>query len=526
MGFFRSTLFAVFLGAISLGAQTLQDLPYDLLIINGRVMDGSGNPWVRVDIGVRAGQIVAIERRLEGPSANEIDAEGRLVTPGFIDVHSHAGVGLARPGLGQGRPLLAQGVTTIVANPDGGGPVDLAAQRAELEVNQLGLNVALLIGHGSIRRAVLGMDDRIPDEDEMEEMVNLVRRGMKNGAYGLSSGLFYAPGNFATTDELIALASVASEFGGLYTSHIRDEGNYSVGLIAAVNEVIRIAEEAKLPGIVSHMKVLGPDSWGLSVAATTRLNMARRRGVEVFADQYPYTASSTSLTGAFIPRWAQVGGEAELQRRMGAPETRRRLIEEVRTNLRRRGGAASQVIAFSRHDRSLEGRSLADIAEMRRQAPEETTLDLVAEGGASIVSFNMSEDDLEHIMRQSYTMTSSDGGLVPMGDGKPHPRFYGAHARKLERYVRNRKVVSLESAVRSMTSLPATVFGLTNRGVIQTGAWADLAIFEPGDIHETATYTDPHQVAQGMYAVVVNGSVVIENGKFTAATPGRVLSKN
>ena len=507
-------------------AQVRDAGPYDLVIVNGRVMDGSGNPWIRADVGIRDDRIVAIGRLGDRPAARVIDAGDRLVTPGFIDVHSHAARGLARSGLGQAQPLLAQGVTTIVANPDGGGPLDLDAQRTELEANGLGVNVALLIGHGSVRRDVLGMDDRVPSEDEMEDMRALVRRGMEAGAYGLSSGLFYAPGSYATTEELMALASVSSEFGGVYTSHIRDEGDYTIGLVAAVNEVVRIAEQADLVGIVSHMKALGPDNWGLSVAATTRMDAARARGVQVFADQYPYDASSTDLTGALIPRWAQVGGDAELTRRIGESDTRQRLLEAVRENLRRRGGARALVIAFCAADPSLEGETLQAVADARAQPPEVTTLDLVAEGGASVVSFNMSERDITHIMRQPYTMTSSDGGLVPMGDGKPHPRSYGAFSRKLARYVREREVVSLESAVRSMTSLPATVFGLVDRGVVRIGAWADLALFDPAAVRDAATYGDPHQLSEGMFAVIVNGTVVVDDGRFTAATPGHVLRKN
>jgi N-acyl-D-amino-acid deacylase len=497
---------------------------FDLIIRNARVMDGSGNPWMRADVAVRNGRIAAIGRLDGAAAARVIDARDRYVAPGFIDVHSHAAPGLARDGLRQGQPLLAQGVTTIVANPDGGGPIDLAKQRADLERGGLGVNVMLLIGHGSVRSAVMGSANRKPTEDEMSRMETLVRAGMREGAYGLSSGLYYVPGFFATTEEVIALAKVAGEAGGLYTSHIRDEGNYSVGVVAAVQEVIRVAEEANVIGIVSHMKTLGPDNWGLSVACTTRIDQARARGVQVFADQYPYEASSTGLVAALLP--GHEGGREALLKRLADPDARLRLLASARENLRRRGGPASIVMAFYAADRGLEGKSLADIAASRGAPPAETALDLIERGDASIVSFNMSEADIAHIMRQPYTMTSSDGDLVPMGAGRPHPRNYGAHARKLAVYARERGVVTLESAVRSMTSLPAAVFGLTDRGVIRPGAWADLAVFDPNEIRDRATYTEPHQLAAGMAFVLVNGQVVIEDGTFTKAMPGRVLKRN
>lgn len=498
------------------------DGPFDVLIRNGRVMDGTGNPWLRQDVGITAGRIAAIGHLSGARATRVIEAGDRYVTPGFIDVHSHAAEGLTRDPLRQGQPMLAQGITMVVVNPDGGGPIDLAAQRAELEKG-VGVNVALLIGHASVRRAVLGMDDRAPSTTELDKMRELVRRGMREGAFGLSSGPFYAPGSYARTDELVALAKVAAEFDGLYTSHIRDESNYTIGLLASVDEVIRIAEESSMPGIVTHMKALGPDNWGLSVAATMRIDAARARGVQVFADQYAYTASSTGITGALVPRWAQVGGDVQLRERIKSREIRQKLLAEVRENIRRRGGADSLVIASYRPDPSLEGKSLGAIAEARKQPPEDAALDLLDRANVSLVSFNMSEVDVDHIMRQPYTMTCSDGGLQLMTEGKPHPRNYGAFARKLARYVRERGTIDLETAVRSMTSLPALVFGFAGRGVLRAGAWADIAIFDPARVRDTATYDTPHQLAEGMDYVLVNGVLVVDEGKFTSATPGQVL---
>jgi N-acyl-D-amino-acid deacylase len=480
---------------------------FDILIRSGRVMDGTGNPWLRADIGVRGDRVAAVGRLGSATAKTVVDAADRLVTPGFIDVHSHAAEGLTRPELRQAQPIVVQGVTTVVVNPDGGGPVDLAGQAARLQQGGLGLNVALLIGHGSVRSEVLGKADRAPTAEELERMCGLVRRGMAAGAFGLSSGLFYTPGSFAKTEEVIALARAAGESGGIYTSHIRDEGDYGIGVVASVQEVIRIAEEAHVIGIVSHMKALGPDNWGLATAATTRIEEARARGVQVFADQYPYEASSTSLRAALVPGGVEVTEAV------------------VRENLRRRGGADAIVIALYKPDPSLEGKSLRQIAASRNVSPENAAMDLIGRGGASIVSFNMSEPDMRHIMTRPYTMASSDGNLVAMNEGKPHPRSYGAFARRLAVYVRDRHVVDLEFAIRSMTSLPAAVFGLTGRGVIREGAVADIAIFDPARVKDVATYTDPHHLSEGMSFVLVNGVIVLNDGKFTDALPGKVLKR-
>jgi N-acyl-D-amino-acid deacylase len=508
----RSVFAASFLIACATSLSTApQPASFDVLIVNGRVLDGSGAPPKEADVGVRAGRIVSIGTLKGSRAGRTIDARGRIVAPGFIDVHSHAGETLTRPDLRQAQPILAQGVTTIVVNPDGGGPVDLAKQRGELERGGVGPNVALLIGHGSVRRAVLGEAPRAPDEQELARMQDLVRRGMNEGAFGLSSGLYYLPGSHAKTEEVIALARVAGERGGVYTSHIRDESDYGIGVVAAVDEVIRIAEEGRLTGIVSHMKALGPANWGLSKTMVDRIEQARARGVRVFADQYPYEASSTSLRAALFPAGAPAGRPTDAD------------FATVKENLRRRGGPKSIVIAFFRQDPSLEGKSLAEIAAATRRDAESVAVDLVSRGDASIVSFNMSEEDIERIMRQAWTMTSSDGGLVPFGSGRPHPRNNGAFARKLARYVRDRRTVTLEFAVRSMTSLPAEVFGIKDRGVLRAGAWADIAIFDPATVQDRATYADPHQLATGVEYVLVNGELALDRGKFSPGVSGKVL---
>lgn len=513
--------FAVSLLALALAP--VQQRPFDILIVNGRLLDGTGNPWRAADIAISGERIVAVGNLRGAAATRTVDAGGRIVAPGFIDVHSHAAEALTRDTLREARPLVAQGITTIIGNPDGGGPVDLAAQRKALEAAGTGVNVGLLIGHGSVRSEVIGAADRAPAEAELATMQALVSRAVADGALGLSSGLFYAPGSFAKLDEVTALARTA---GGVYTSHIRDEGDYSIGVIAAVQEVIDVAEKAGVRGIVTHIKALGPDNWGLGAAAATRIDLARARGVDVLADQYAYEASSTSLAAAIVPRWAQAGGNAGFRTRIGDAATRARILDEMRENIRRRGGARAIVIASHGADRALEGQPLDQIAEARGKPAHITALDIVEAGGASIVSFNMSEEDIVALMRKPWMMTSSDGGLTLAGQGRPHPRNNGAFTRKLTRYVRERGVISLEDAIRSMTSLSASTFGLTGRGMIQPGAFADIVIFDAAALRERATYDDPHRMSEGMWLVLVNGEAVIQDGAFTGKRPGKVLRKN
>jgi N-acyl-D-amino-acid deacylase len=504
-------------------AVATQPARFDLLIRNAHVYDGMGNPWMRADIGINGDRITAVGA-LDGATAQRtIDAARMAVAPGFIDVHSHAGGGLATEALKHGQPVLAQGITTVVVNPDGGGPTDLQAQRATYTRQGIGLNVALMAAHGSIRREVMGMTDRDPTPQELARMVDLTRAGMKAGAFGLSSGLYYAPGSYSKTAEVVAMARAAAEFRGVYSSHIRDESDYSVGLMAAVQEVIDVAEQADLIGIVSHVKALGPASHGLSLAIVQRLEAARARGVQVYTDQYPYSASGTGITGALIPRWAQVAGRDALLRRIRGDEGKK-ILEEVRQNIARRGGADTLVISRYATDPSIEGKNLADLARAAGTTPEQHALDLLQKGDASLVSFNMSERDIEVLMRQAWNMTSTDGDLVPLGQGKPHPRAYGAFPRKLRMYVRERGVVDLPFAIRSMTSLPAQVFGMRDRGQIRAGAIADVVIFDPAKVNDAATYQDPHQLAEGMTHIIVNGVLVREDGNFTNALAGRVLT--
>jgi N-acyl-D-aspartate/D-glutamate deacylase len=496
---------------------------YDVLIRNGRVFDGSGNPWIRADVGIRGERIVAVGD-LRGAGAREIvDAGSLYVAPGFIDTHSHAGGGLASERLGHAQPLLAQGITTVFVNPDGGGPVDLAKQREALLKAGIGVNAAQFVPHGSVRQAVLGMADRRPDASELERMKALVRRGMQDGAVGLSSGPFYAPGSYSDTAELVALASVAAEFGGAYQSHIRDESDYTIGVLAAVDEVVRVAREARLRAVVTHVKALGPNVWGFGSAIVQRIERARSEGLEVFADQYPYIASATGLSAALLPRWAQEGGEPALLRRLADAATRPKIRAAMVENLARRGGAARIQFRRAAHDAGIEGRTLEQVAQERGGEPVDVAMALLEKGGASIVSFNMHEEDVRTLMRPAWTMTASDGDLVPPGEGVPHPRSNGTFPRKLRRYAIEEPVVSLEHAIRSMTALPARVYRLADRGEVRAGAFADLVVFDLARVRDRATYSEPHRLAEGMLHVFVNGRAAIRDAAFTGERNARVL---
>lgn len=509
----------------TLGAGSASAQETTTLIRNGRVMDGSGNPWIRADVLIRGDRIEAVGS-LGGMQADEvIDATGLYVTPGFIDSHSHSGGGLASEELSHAEPLLAMGLTTVFINPDGGGPVDMAQQRVDLLEHGLGVNAAQLVPHGSVRGEVVGSADRAASAAELDRMRELVAAGMEAGAWGLSSGTFYSPGNFAPPEEIQALAKVVARYGGAYTSHIRDESTYSVGLIAAVDEVIDVGRAAGIPAVLTHVKALGPFVWGYGDAIVKRVERAREEGIQVFADQYPYTASATSLQAALLPRWAEAGGRDSLLARMDDPATMRRIREGMVDGLARRGGADR--IQFRRYgpDPSIEGRLLSDLALEGGEDPIDTAIHLIRGGGVSIVSYNMHDDDLETLMVQPWTMTSSDGGLVPMGSGVPHPRSYGAFTRKLEKYARDDGVVSLEHAIRSMTSLPALVFDMRDRGVLREGAAADVVVFDLARLRELSQYTDPHHYSEGMVHVFVNGVAAIRDGELTGERPGSVLRK-
>jgi N-acyl-D-amino-acid deacylase len=499
---------------------------FDVIIRNARILDGSGNPWYEGDVAILGDRIAAVGDLTTDQASSIIDATGLYLTPGFIDVHSHTSGGLVSEDRSNALPLLAQGITTVFVNPDGGGPVDMVRQREDLLRHGLGINVAQMVPHGSVRGEIIGMQDRLASDEELQQMRELVRKGMEAGAFGLSSGPFYAPGSYSDTRELVELSKVAAVYGGAYSSHIRDEASYSIGLLAAVEEVIEVARGAGLPAVVTHIKALGPTVWGFSKAIVHRIEMARESGLEVYADQYPYPASSTGLSAALVPRWAQAGGGQSLLRRLDDPDTLTMIRYEMIGNLARRGGASRIQFRSYRPEPDLEGQSLETVAQQWEMDPVDAAIRMIqAHPGTGIVSFNMHEDDVRTLMQQTWTMTASDGAYPVWGRGVPHPRAYGTFPRKIRKYVLEDQVVDLASAIRSMTSLPAQVFGVRDRGWIREGAIADITIFDLDTLTDKATFTEPFQLSEGIRYVFVNGKEAFRDGNHTSAMAGRVLTR-
>jgi len=534
---------------------------YDVLIRDGWIIDGTGNPWFSADIAIREGRIAAIGR-LEGATATRvIEARGLYVVPGFIDLHSHADEGLGSPRTRANPNMITQGVTTVVVNQDGRSPWPIAEQKALYERQGIGTNVVLLVGHGTVRRLVMKEDIRRPaTPEEIERMKALVRQGLDEGAFGLSAGLEYVPGRWSTTEELIELAKVVAAYGGFYIVHQRSEGRDpmwknasddtpAVDLLQAVQETIEISEKAGVVAVASHLKAKGASFWGSSYAAVRLIAEARERGLPVYADQYPYDTTGTDGQTVLIPLWAlaeegvDVGGQLgqlvrehaeafarlkeNLRRRWSDPTLREKIRRDIAHEIDRRGGAP-RIVVYDFPDPKLVGKSLAEIARERGEDPVDTAVWIQMNGwdrpgGARMRGFSLSELDIEHIMKQEFTATSSDAGTVAFGEGIPHPRYYGAFPRKIRRYVFERGVISLPFAIRSMTSLPAQIIGLRDRGLLREGYWADITIFDPKTIADRATYTDPHQYAEGIRYVLVNGEFVVDEGRITGKLPGRVL---
>ncbi len=461
---------------------TAQAPPYDLLFRNGRLVDGSGNPWYRGDVAIRGDTIVRIAPSISEPATRVVDVGGQVIAPGFIDIHSHARANIFNVPTADN--YVRQGVTTLIEGPDGSSPVPLAPFLARLETLRKSVNIGSFIGQGSIRSAVIGETDRKPTTDELERMRALVEQGMKDGAFGLSSGLFYVPGVFSSTEEVTELAKVAGRFGGIYISHMRDETSHVV------------------------------DS-----------------GVDASIDEYPYTASSTSIQAALLPAWAQEGGRERVLTRLKNPATRADIKSEtVRIIREERGGGDPRniVVAGCEWNASLAGKNLTEITQLRGMAPTlenaaEAGIWLVEQGNCQGIFHAINEQDLERILRHPATMIGSDGEIPTFGKAAPHPRSYGTFARVLAVYVRERNTITLEDAVRKMTGFPAQRLSLLDRGLLRPGMKADVTVFDPARVRDTATFDKPHQYAEGFSYVVVNGEIVFDGKAMTSARPGRVL---
>ena len=498
---------------------------FDIVIHNARIVDGSGNPWYRGDLGTRGDTIVSIGR-LGGSAAKvNLDAQGLTVTPGFIDIHTHARRGIFIDPAAQN--YIHQGVTTLMEGNDGSSPIPLAPFLQKVANVHPAVNFGTFVGQGSIREAVMGLADRKATPEEIAKMREIARQAMQDGAFGLSTGLFYVPGNFTPTEEVIEIAKVVASFGGMHISHMRDE---AAGVLDSVRETIRIGEEGGLPTQVTHHKIIGAANWGKSEETLRLVEEARARGVDVTIDQYPYTASSTG-TSALFPQWSLAGGQKALLERLSASDQRTRIKAEIvqRIKVDRGGGNPKNVVMAScSFDHSLDGKSLADITAARGRAVSfdtaaETAIEIQQKGGCQAVYHAINEDDVERILKSPYTMIGSDGEIPEFGKGVPHPRSYGTNARVLARYVREKHVITLEDAIRKMSGYPAERLHLLDRGLLRPGMKADIVIFDPAKVQDKADFANPHQYAEGVRDVIVNGQLVIANGRLTAARPGRVL---
>jgi len=485
----------------------------DLLIRNGSVVDGTGAPARKVDIGITGDRIVLVGPANGAKAKRTIDATGLIVTPGFIDPHTHTDEDLSNPKTKRNDAYLMQGVSTVATGNDGDSPRDTGATLAKWQQQGIGTNAALFIGQGTIREEVLKMSDAKPTAQQIEQMKSLVEKSMQQGAIGLSTGLYYAPGSYASTEEVIELAKVAAKHGGIYDTHMRDESSYNIGLLGSVRETIRIGKEAHIPVMISHIKALGADVWGKSGEVISVIDEARKQGIDITASQYPYTASGTSVTASLVPRWAEAGGA--LQKNLVDPAVHQRLVKEMTENLVRRGGADS-LLMTSAKDKTIVGKTLAQIAKERGISPIDAAIQIDQAGGSDVASFNMKENDIDAFMRQSWVMTCSDGS-------PGHPRKYGTFPRKFHDYVFTRHVLTLEAAVRSSTSLPAETLRLKDRGLLKTGYFADVLVFNPATFKEVATYQSPRQLSTGVQFLTVNGKLAVDEGKLTDTLAGKVL---
>ena len=521
--FILSLLVFIFGFTKSTKADRLYD--FDTKIINGKIIDGTGNPWFTGDVGIKDGRITKIGNLENSNAKIIIDASELIVSPGFIDPHTHALRGIFD--VPNAESSLLQGITTLTEGNDGASPYPIDEHYAAISERKISPNWSTFVGHGTIRRKVMGLSDRKPTDEEITKMKELLHEAMQDGALGISTGLFYVPGSFAETDEIIELSKVVANYGGIYISHIREETSK---LIDSVNETIRIGEESGIPVQITHHKVMGVENWGLSKESLRLVDEARARGIDVTIDQYPYTASQTGLK-ALIPQWAQEDGDDRMIQRIKSPETRNIIKNEVINKiLFGRGGGHPKNIFISRNswDPSMTGKNLAQLTQEAGLEPTpenaaEIVFDILEKGYVTAVYHAINPDDVDRIMQHPATAIGSDGPLGIFGEGTPHPRQYGAFARVLGYYVRDRRVLTLEQAIRKMSSQSAKRLGIQDRGLIATGFFADIAIFDPDKIKDKATFENPHQYAVGMKYVLVNGEIVVLDGKHTGNRPGKII---
>jgi N-acyl-D-amino-acid deacylase len=536
---------------------------YDLVFRNGRIIDGRGNPFVIADLAVRDGRIAAIGKLARATATRTIDAAGLYLVPGFIDMHSHGGPANHDPKLRNEHNSVAQGITTAVHNPDGGFMWPIADHLAQYERDRIGLNVVMMAGHNKIRELVMGHAKRAATPAELDKMKQLLRQGLDEGARGMTLGLEGTPGRWSDTNELVELARVVAEYDGFFHSHQRAEGSSPrwwdstvpgrpVDGIDATRETIEVGERSGARVVATHFKVLGRDFWGAAPAILRMIDEARRRGVQMYLDTYTYESYGNTPTVALVPQWAivnddvDIGGQdgglartlkspyarakENLQRRLEDPGYRYRIRRDIEYEITKAGGAEGVLIVEHPNPKYV-GRFLSDVAAMHQEDPVDAAIRLQMEGsagrpgGGAYRGMNIVEADNEAIVRKEYVAYCTDGGAVPFGEGFPHPRYYGIYPRILRQYVFDKRVIDLPFAIRAMTSLPASIIGLKDRGVLREGAWADVTVFDPVTLRPNSTYMRPHVYPSGFRYVLVNGELVVDEGALTNRLPGRVLKR-
>lgn len=496
----------------------------DILIRNGKIIDGTGNNWLYGDIAVKDGKIVGTGRQLNFSASKIIDATGLIVAPGFIDVHTHIEEDEAKDPMAQS--FIYDGVTTTITGNCGLSNTDIGKYLHWIDSLKLSVNVATLIGHNDVRKTVMGRANRDATIEEQQRMDSIVDKAMKDGAVGLSTGLIYIPGTYTKTPEIVSLAKQVAKYNGVYATHMRDEGD---SVVSAIEEALTIGREAKIPVEISHFKLSGQQNWGRSKETVALVKKAREEGVEVTIDQYPYTASSTSIS-TLIPDAILSDGQDSIKARLQRPEIKKYVISEMLRKLKKRKlkHFSYAVVAFYRSDTTYNGKSIEEInllkgRKHKAKAEAETVIDIMINGGASAVFHGMSEDDVKRIMQYPFNMFASDASIRVLNAGMPHPRGYGTNARVLSKYVREEKVLSLEEAIRRMTSLPAQKFQLHDRGLLREGYAADIVIFNENEVKDISTFEKPHAYSKGFHYVIVNGVLTVENEKHNGSRAGKAL---
>ncbi|MBX9779477.1 MAG: N-acyl-D-amino-acid deacylase family protein [Sediminibacterium sp.] len=496
----------------------------DILIKNGKVLDGTGNSWYIADIAIKEGKILKIDRNLNYPTTKIIDAKGFIVAPGFIDVHTHIEGDEKKFPLASN--FIYDGVTTVITGNCGLSETDLGKYLSMIDSLKTAINVAALIGHNDVRKAAMGSANRDPSEAEMQRMEAIVEKAMQDGAVGLSTGLIYIPGTYSKTNEIVRLAKIAAKYNGVYASHMRDESD---SVTQAIEEALTIGREANIPVEISHFKLSGQQNWGRSKETVPMIIKARNDGLDVTIDQYPYTASSTSLS-TLLPDWVLADGQDSIVARLAKPAIRKEVIAYMLTKLKKRKlkHFSYPVVASFKADSSYNGKSIEEVNVMRGKKhtvkeEAETILQMMELGGAGMIFHGMSDKDVKAIVQYPFNMFASDASIRVYKQGNPHPRGYGTNARVLGKYVREEKVISLEEAIRRMTSLPATKFNLKDRGLLREGFAADIVIFDEARVADVSTYNAPHQYSKGFQYVIVNGQLSVENGVQNSNRNGKAL---